>query len=115
MGVLVIMNVAVIPPLTQMYTGMNIELPFMTQMVMTMSKFFTDYILFMFIGLIAGILFLTRFVKTENGKMVAKKTLIKLGQSYNGKVEITEGLKTGDKVITKGYQDLEDGKLVTVF
>jgi RND family efflux transporter MFP subunit len=52
--------------------------------------------------------------KPENGKMVAKKVLIKLGQSYNGNVEITEGLKTGDKVITKGYQDLEDGKLVSV-
>ncbi|NJK93905.1 MAG: efflux RND transporter periplasmic adaptor subunit, partial [Bacteroidales bacterium] len=32
------------------------------------------------------------------------------GQSYNGMIEITEGLKTGDKIINAGYLDLEDGE-----
>jgi len=45
----------------------------------------------------------------ENGKKVARKRTIAQGQSYNGTVEITEGLKEGDLLITQGYQDLEDG------
>jgi RND family efflux transporter MFP subunit len=51
-------------------------------------------------------------VKNDGKKSVAKKTYIKQGQSYNGTVEITEGLKVGDKVITSGYLDLEEGEAI---
>lgn len=44
----------------------------------------------------------------EKGKNIAKKQIVKTGQSYNGIIEIIEGLKPGDKVITTGYQDLDD-------
>jgi len=50
--------------------------------------------------------------ESKNGKMVAVKKIVTTGQSYNGKVEIIEGIKTNDKVITAGYQGLEDGKPV---
>ncbi len=42
----------------------------------------------------------------ENGKKVAKKQIITTGLNYNGLIEVTSGLKTGDKVITTGYQDV---------
>ncbi len=45
-------------------------------------------------------------------KQIAKKRIVKTGQSYNGIVEITEGLKEGDRVITTGYQDLLDNEPV---
>ncbi len=48
----------------------------------------------------------------ENG--VAKKLVVKTGLSYNGNIEITEGLKTGDNIITAGYQDLEDGQKLKI-
>ncbi len=47
-----------------------------------------------------------------NGKMYAKRRIVKQGQTYNGIVEITEGLNTGDKVLSSGYQDVEDGQLI---
>lgn len=47
-------------------------------------------------------------VKTNGKKTVAGKQIIKTGQTYNGKVEILEGLKVGDKVITVGYQSLQE-------
>lgn len=47
------------------------------------------------------------FTKTK-GK--ARKTTVKTGKSYNGRIEITEGLMPGDSVITSGYQDLSDGQ-----
>lgn len=43
-----------------------------------------------------------------NGK--AKKTMVATGKSYNGKIEITEGLEPGDAVVTSGYQDLSEGQ-----
>lgn len=51
-------------------------------------------------------------VQNDAGKDVAKKTYIKQGQSYNGTVEITDGLKAGDKVISSGYLDLEEGEAI---
>ena len=48
----------------------------------------------------------------ENGKKVAKARKVKTGISYNGNVEILEGLTTGEMVITQGYQDLVDGTLI---
>jgi membrane fusion protein (multidrug efflux system) len=51
-------------------------------------------------------------IREEGGKKFAKKQKIEIGQSYNGLVEITSGLKTGDKFITTGYQELNDGQQV---
>ncbi len=50
---------------------------------------------------------------TENGKKVARGRKVKTGLSYNGNIEITEGLQAGDLLITEGYQDLVDGSLIS--
>ncbi|MFN8257581.1 MAG: efflux RND transporter periplasmic adaptor subunit [Bacteroidales bacterium] len=49
-------------------------------------------------------------VGVKDNTTFAKKAYIKQGQSYNGIVEITEGLTEGDKIITSGYLDLEEGE-----
>jgi membrane fusion protein, multidrug efflux system len=55
------------------------------------------------------------FIAENKGKTtVAKKVDVKQGQSYNGMIEITEGLKPGDKVINAGYLDLENGEEVKI-
>ena len=45
-------------------------------------------------------------------KYVAKKVKVTTGQSYNGYTEIIEGLKEGDKLISVGYQNLEEGQIL---
>jgi membrane fusion protein (multidrug efflux system) len=45
-------------------------------------------------------------------KFVARKVKVSIGQSYNGNTEILDGLKEGDKLITVGYQNLEDGQVL---
>ncbi len=47
-----------------------------------------------------------------NPAFVAKKYPVQLGQSYNGLVEITQGLKAGDLLITAGQLDLQDGEII---
>ncbi len=49
---------------------------------------------------------------TDGGKKIAKAKMITLGLSYNGQVEVVNGLQTGDQLITQGYQDLVDGQAV---
>lgn len=55
------------------------------------------------------------FVLNENGgNKTAKKRMVTTGRSYNGEVEIVSGLIKGDKVITVGYQNIEDGIKVSI-
>jgi membrane fusion protein (multidrug efflux system) len=49
-------------------------------------------------------------VIAENSK--AKKVKVKTKHTYNGYAEIIEGLKEGDKVVVKGFQELNEGEPV---
>lgn len=52
--------------------------------------------------------------ENENGTMIARKTMVKVGKVYNGNAEILSGLKPGDKVITLGYDDLNNGDAISL-
>ena len=49
----------------------------------------------------------------ENGKMIAKKKVVIVGEFYGDKLEVKSGLQAGDMVITEGYQSLYDGQIIT--
>ncbi len=49
----------------------------------------------------------------QNGKMVAHKKPVQIGQMYNGKIEIKSGLQVGDKIIAEGYQGLYEGQAIS--
>ena len=51
---------------------------------------------------------------TQNGVVKAKKVAVKSGQTYGDKCEILSGLKAGDQLITTGFQDLNDGDLISI-
>ena len=51
--------------------------------------------------------------KTGKGnEAVIKKVKVKQGQNYAGNVEILEGLKAGDLVVSTGFQDVNEGETV---
>ena len=50
--------------------------------------------------------------KRSDSKYAAKKVKVKIGQIYGGNAEVLNGLKEGDKIITVGYQNIEDGQLL---
>lgn len=43
----------------------------------------------------------------------AKKQLVTVGKEYNGKAEILSGLKDGDKLVTLGYDLINDGDIIS--
>jgi len=52
-------------------------------------------------------------VYVANGNK-AKAVTVKAGRNSNGMVEILSGLSAGDRVITEGYEDLDDGEDIQV-
>ncbi len=49
----------------------------------------------------------------EKGKKIAKSRVVTIGLTYNGQAEIKDGLKSGDLIITQGYQELVDGQAIS--
>jgi multidrug efflux pump subunit AcrA (membrane-fusion protein) len=59
--------------------------------------------------------------RTSQGEMLyiadgnrSKAVYVTTGRNANGMVEILSGLKTGDKVITKGYEEMDNGKQIEI-
>jgi len=50
---------------------------------------------------------------TENGKKIARKKQVLVGEIYGEQIEVKSGLNEGDQVITQGYQSLYEGQGVT--
>ena len=50
----------------------------------------------------------------EKGKKVGRKRSVTIGEFYSDLIEVRNGISTGDKVITKGFQGLYEGQLLEV-
>jgi RND family efflux transporter MFP subunit len=51
--------------------------------------------------------------KLSNGKTVAKKKVVVIGEVYGNDVEIKGGLTAGEQLITEGYQNIYEGQLIS--
>ncbi|WP_133274263.1 efflux RND transporter periplasmic adaptor subunit [Hymenobacter radiodurans] len=53
-------------------------------------------------------------VEQKGNQAVARKRVIQTGATYNGEVEVTKGLAADDKVISAGYQNINEGQVVSL-
>jgi membrane fusion protein (multidrug efflux system) len=53
-------------------------------------------------------------METTNGKTVARKRVVNVGEAYGGLIEIKGGLTGGEILITDGYQAVYDGQAISV-
>lgn len=51
--------------------------------------------------------------KSSNGKTLAHRVVVTIGEVYGEKVEIKAGLKAGDQLVTEGFQNLYEGQTIT--
>jgi RND family efflux transporter MFP subunit len=51
-------------------------------------------------------------LKEENGKKVARKKPVTVGEFYDELIEVKNGLTAGEQLITRGYQGLYEGQLI---
>ncbi len=55
------------------------------------------------------------YVAESNGtQLVARKKVVKIDGVYDNYAQVTSGLTKGDKIITVGYQGLNDGELIKI-
>ncbi len=52
-------------------------------------------------------------IKSSNGKTIAHRVTVLLGEIYGDNVEIKSGLSGGEQLITEGYQSLYEGQTVS--
>ncbi|HZH36631.1 MAG TPA: efflux transporter periplasmic adaptor subunit, partial [Flavisolibacter sp.] len=49
----------------------------------------------------------------EGAKTVALKRRVTVGELYGDRLEIKNGLQSGDMIVTGGYQELYEGQRIT--
>lgn len=77
-GVMFIMMIFVIPQLSIMYSGMNIEMPFSTRVVIGVSDFTKKFWPFIFGIVILFFVLMGRWYKTETGKLAIDAIILKI-------------------------------------
>jgi len=77
-AVVIILMVFVMPKLTEMYEGMQIELPAATKFVINLSKFATKYIYIILIVVIGAVIGIRSFLSSEKGKGLISEIIIKI-------------------------------------
>ncbi|HEX8273737.1 MAG TPA: type II secretion system F family protein [Longimicrobiaceae bacterium] len=68
----------VVPVFANIFLDAGLALPAPTRVVLAVSSFLQSYILFMFVGAIAGAFLLRRYYKTEGGQLVIDRAMLKM-------------------------------------
>jgi len=76
--VIILMNIFVIPQLGDLYESLDLELPLTTKIVVTSSNLTRTFLPVFIIGIIGGVVFLKRYIKTEAGIKIVDKLKLKL-------------------------------------
>jgi type II secretory pathway component PulF len=109
LGVIVVMNIFVIPQLSTLYESLNLDLPVSTQIVLAFSKIFTTFSPIVLMGAVGGFFLMRRFSTTEKGIKTFDK--LKLRIPVIGKIIelsiVDEVSRTLSLLITSGSSILQ--------
>jgi membrane fusion protein, multidrug efflux system len=51
--------------------------------------------------------------EASNGKKIAHKVNVTIGEIYGDEIEVLSGIVSGDKLVTQGYQNLYEGQIIS--
>ncbi len=108
-GVFFLMMIFVIPKLAEMYKSLNVELPAMTQAMISLSDFFVNNVILV-LGLgIGGIFGLRAFAKSESGHEVISNVLfsVPVFGKINRQKEVTDFTRTLSLLIASAIPIVE--------
>jgi len=112
--VIIFMMIFVIPTFAKMFEGLGAELPLPTKIVMWLSDFVQKFIIFIILGIAAGIWALKRFYATDHGSKIIDRLLLKfpiIGTLIK-KVAVARFTRTMGTLLSSGVPILE-GLLIT--
>lgn len=78
LGVLILMNIFVIPQMGALYESLDLELPLMTRIVLFGSKLTTTFLPFTLIAIFAAFFLFKKFEKTPRGILLKDKVKLKV-------------------------------------
>ena len=78
LGALLFLSIKIIPTFVELFKGFNIELPFLTRMLVVVSVFIRKYILVMVILAAVGIFTLRKYIATKPGRRNFEKFILRL-------------------------------------
>lgn len=110
MGIVVmIMMTVVIPKLTELYSDFGVDLPFATQLLITISKFFVHWWWLMIALAVAGVYGFLRWKKTKVGELVLDTIMlhIPLFGELQKKIILVEFTRTLSMLISSGIRLLD--------
>jgi len=104
----------VVPVFAGIFTGAGLELPLPTQIVLSMSEFLQNYILFIIGGIVAFVFLLRRYYKTDQGQLVLDNVLLRLPVlgDLQRKTAVSRFTRTLGTLISSGVSIL-DGLEIT--
>ncbi|MBP6038058.1 MAG: type II secretion system F family protein [Candidatus Saccharimonas sp.] len=109
LGVMIFMLVAVVPQVAKLYKDMHKELPFLTQIMITMANFLTNFWWLTLIIIGIASYFVAQFFKTDNG--IKTKDTIKLNVPvFSGmfrKLYMARFARTGQTLLSTGVAMLD--------
>jgi len=108
-GVFVLMMVFVIPKLAEMYKSLNVELPAMTQAMISLSDFMVNNFIVLMVLSVAGVIGARYFLKTEAGHEVISNVFfaIPIFGKINRQKEITDFTRTLSLLIASAIPIVE--------
>ncbi len=105
----------VIPVFASIFIELGADLPALTAFIITLSRFVSSYIVFIFLGVIALIIGIRYYRKTPNGRVVTDRFLLKLplfGKLLD-KVAVSRLTRTLSTLIAGGVPMLESLKITS--
>jgi type IV pilus assembly protein PilC len=76
--VFIILMVFVVPKLAEMYKSMNVPLPMVTQVMISVSGFMVKYIVFVLFAIAGAVIGLKTFLKSEKGKRFVSELVFRM-------------------------------------
>lgn len=77
-GALLFLSIKIIPTFAELFKGFDIEMPFLTKILIVVSSFIRRFIFIIFIAVILGLYILRRAIATKPGRMGFEKFLFSL-------------------------------------
>jgi type IV pilus assembly protein PilC len=108
-GVVIIILWKVIPVFATLFEGFNVELPLLTRAVIMMSRIIGHYMVFFVILAVLGVVALKSYYKTDKGRHVVDRALLKspvLGPILR-KIAVARFTRTLATLLTSGVPILE--------
>jgi type IV pilus assembly protein PilC len=108
-GVVAIILWKVVPVFASLFEGFNVELPLPTRIVITLSGILERYAIFFIVLIVLGIAGIRAYYRTEKGRRVIDKTLLKIGilGPILRKIAVARFTRTLATLLTSGVPILE--------